>query len=243
MYKTELTANEKRIQELETENATLKAVAEHHIKQLEAENAALKKQIAVAEPTSAEAAKPAQPAEPVHPFPNGFTARVQACSTEEKALKNVLFYNPGHPFEGADWMYVYPNTFRGLSAVLRLVYDPTTPEGCVEVGAFQREYFNLTLGASVKFERAGTIPELTSCTIRISRLGQKARTHFADIPVDPVCWAKTLNGMACEIGCPLAVKGMNSLLYKIVPEASRPGTSGVFTKNTILTIMTEDDIN
>jgi hypothetical protein len=218
------------IHELEKESAAQLA----RIQQLEAENAALRK-------TEKQALSTVQLE---HPFPNGFTAKVIPCSTPEKAGQNVAFYNPGFRFEEGH-VFVYPDDCSpsvSAAAALRLVYCPTTPDGYIEMGKFQRLYFGLTLDAAPrKFLPAGAIPEITSCKIRVSRIDGRPGV----VSVRGEDWAHLLDGMVGVVDCPLVVNHLDTyrVIYRVTPQDMWPVGAGIFTKDTKLAVVLEDERN
>ena len=191
----------KRIQELEKENADLRAAL------LAAAN----------------------------PFPRAFTAEIKPCTTTEKALQNVLFYNPGTPFNGH--IYVRPDPISEalvVGACAKLVYDPDTPVGCIESSMLHRLYFRLPVGQNAKFMPCAPPPVLESCSLHIARINN----HDIPIPSSAEPWIGPLDGTICMMGCAFALK-IGNAQYKITPLELTP-SAGVFRADTVLTIITEN---
>lgn len=205
------------------------------VAKLEAENAELKKQL--------EKQLEKQEVKPP-PFPSTFTAKVIACGSSEKAVTNRAYYNPGHPFSTV--IYAAPATPgrpQVANASFFVVYDATTPVGCIELNLFQRLSFGIAMNETANFNVPHRFPPaLTSCTIHVSRIGggkQPISYHVGH-------WKKTLQGHIGIIGSTFAVKDTppgcdESYTYKIMPVAVTPYGAGIFTKDTELIILTEDD--
>jgi hypothetical protein len=225
---------------------------------LEAENAELKKQVAGAEAADAAEAVRArlvqrdidylesleEAAAAARPFPSTFVAKVIASASSEKAVTNRAYYNPGHPFSTV--VYAVPTIFdrpQVPNACVFVVYDPTTPVGCIELSLFQRLSFGTVLNEPASFKVVGFPPPLKSCTIHVSRVGGGKNP----ISYHVGHWKKTLEGHIGIIGTKFAVKDTppgcdESYVYKIMPVGIVPYGAGIFTKDTELTILTEDDV-
>jgi hypothetical protein len=166
----------------------------------------------------------------------GFGANVVGCLTSERALTGKAYYNPGTPLTKT--YYVAPeNPSRPLpkNACLQVIYDPATPVGCIEVGLFQRLAFGLAMNQQAIFGVCPEPPHLKACKIHVSRIG-----HKAEIPKNGAEWAALLDGRVCVMGCAFAVRMAET--FKVMPVDISPyGAGGLFTKDTEITVLTEDD--
>jgi hypothetical protein len=165
----------------------------------------------------------------------GFGANVIGCLTSERALTGKAYYNPGTPLTKT--YYVVPmDPARPLvkNACLQVVYDPATPVGCIEVGVLQRLAFGLAMNQQASFSVCPEPPPLKACTIHVSRIG-----HKAEISKNGVEWAALLDGRVGVMGCAFAVQMAET--FKVMPVASSPYGAGLFTKDTEITVLTEDD--
>jgi len=171
-------------------------------------------------------------------FPNGFTAEIKPCATTEKALQNVLFYNPGAPFNGP--IYVRPDPFPEAlvaGACAKLVYDPDTPVGGIESSMLHRLYFRLSVGQNAKFMPCPAPPVLESCILHVTRINNN---YGVPIPQLAEPWIGPLDGTICMMGCAFALR-IGNAQYKITPLQTTP-SAGVFRATTSLTIMTENEV-
>jgi hypothetical protein len=166
--------------------------------------------------------------------------RVRACSTAEKALKNILFCNPGFPFDDEE-MFMRTSMMAEKDC-MRMVYDPSVEPGCVEANMLQRVRFGLTLDGDETFERCPKPDEITECALRITPMNPP---DF--VLNDANYWAKILDGTvgysdrALAISCGKNPSG-KECIYKILPSSMKPETCGIFTKNTKITLLSEDSI-
>jgi hypothetical protein len=166
--------------------------------------------------------------------------RVRPCSTTEKALKNVLFCNPGFPFDDEE-MFMRTSMMAEKDC-MRMVYDPSVEPGCVEANMLQRVRFGLTLDGDETFERCPKPDEITECALRITPMNPP---DF--VLNDANYWAKILDGTvgysdrALAISCGKNPSG-KECIYKILPSSMKPETCGIFTKNTKITLLSEDSI-
>lgn len=173
------------------------------------------------------------------PFPNGFTANIIGAADTKKALRNVLFFNPGKPFRGE--IFVRPDPLPNrltAGACMRLVYDPSILEGCLEAAMFQRLSFHLPMNQPVKFVPVPKPEPITSCSIRIDPI---KKGDF--VPRNIAAWLKpALEGMVCSQDVVFAIEMYLVDPYKVTPLSVMPNGTGIFTKETRLTILTEDGI-
>lgn len=237
---------EKRIKALEKENAELRTELRESVKRLAKENAELR----------AATGLPAAPAEAPEPVlsvsevqddkvgarlrANGFAARVIASSNEERALTNCAYYNPGRPFTGD--LYVLPDPdsecSRTANACLRVIYSSDTPKMCIEVGLFNRLYHQLPLD-SEQFTEFKPVPAplpAASCKLVITTI--RAPAVAEDAPtIKPY-----LEGHLMMDGCMFAVKTGGGV-YKCKALSVNPNGAGVFTKDTLFTMVGVDGVH
>jgi hypothetical protein len=166
--------------------------------------------------------------------------RVRPCSTTEKALKNVLFCNPGFPFDDTD-MFMRTSTMSETEC-MHIVYDSSVESGCVEANLYQRLNFGLTMDGETTFHRCHEPVEITECALRITP------TNPLDFVMnDTNYWAKVLDGTigysdkALALSCGKNPSG-KECIYKILPSSMKPETCGMFTKNTKIILLHEDSI-
>jgi hypothetical protein len=186
-----------------------------------------------------EAEKENRSAAAANPFPDGFCANIIGAADTKKALRNVLFFNPGKPFKGD--IFVRPDPLpNSLSAgaCMRLVYDPSILVGCVEAAMYQRLSFHLPMNQAVKFVPVPKPEPITSCSIRLHPIKKDD-----SVPPNIATWLKpALEGMVCSQDVIFAVELYLGKLYKATPLSVMPNGTGIFTKESRLTILTEDGI-
>lgn len=163
-----------------------------------------------------------------------FMAKIIPSANEEKALSNKAYCNPGTKFEGA-WYYMPSTTYSTLNenASLCVLYDETVPEGCIEVGLFNRLFYSLEMGETYAFTPASMPKLLAECTLEVSPIKMDG-TVLDDTDID--IWRAGLGWQHLVQGRALAARVQNST-YKCIPRLVLPDGAGILDTNTILTIL------
>lgn len=162
-----------------------------------------------------------------------FMAKVVASASEEKALSNKAYCNPGTKFDGA-WYFIPSTTYSTLNenASLCVLYDENTPEGCIEVGLFHRLFYQLSMGETYAFTPAPMPKVLAECALDVSPIKTDG-TVLEDTDIDT--WRAGLGWQHIVQGRALAVRVQNGT-YKCIPRLALPDGAGVLDSNTLLTI-------
>jgi hypothetical protein len=215
-----------RIKALEKENAELRAELKESVKRLAKENTELR-------------AAGADERIGTRLRANGFAARVIPSSNEERALTNCAYYNPGRPFTGD--LYVLPDPdsecSRTANACLRVIYSSNTPKMCIEVGLYNRLYHGLPLDSDqfVEFKPVPAPLPAASCKLVITTIRAPA------VAEDAATIKPYLEGHLMMDGYTFAVKTGGGV-YKCKALSVNPNGAGVFTKDTVLTMVSSDGV-
>ena len=171
-----------------------------------------------------------------------FMAKVIPSSSEEKALSNKAYCNPGTKFEGA-WYFMPSSTITTLreNASLCVLYDETVPEGCIEVGLLNRLFYQLQLNETYAFTPAPSPKAITECTLEVSPIKTDGTLlDDNDVPTwkTSLGWQHIVQGRAFTArvqGRALAERVQNGI-YKFIPSLVLPDGAGTLDSGTVLTI-------
>ena len=162
-----------------------------------------------------------------------FMAKVIPASSDEKAILNKAYCNPGTKFEGA-WYFMPSTTLTTLreNASLCVLYDETVPEGCIEVGLLNRLFYQLQLNETYAFTPSPSPKAITECTLEISPIKTDGSTlEDTDIPT----WKAGLDWHHIVQGRAFAARLKNGT-YKCIPSLVLPDGAGYLDSNTVITI-------